>query len=105
LCSRPVTVSGPSGVVVSVLTTGPKGRGFEPDQGNGFLIAIKIRRTLSFGWEIKPEVPCRNILRHVKDLLKTHGDEETKFSFPSTTLLPSSAVESSCDERYFLICD
>jgi hypothetical protein len=25
-----------SGVVVSVLATGPKGCGFEPDQGNGF---------------------------------------------------------------------
>jgi hypothetical protein len=27
-----------------------------------------------FGWEVKPEVPCRKILRHVKDLLKSHGD-------------------------------
>jgi hypothetical protein len=30
------------GVVVSVLATGPKGHGFEPDQGDGFLRAIKI---------------------------------------------------------------
>jgi hypothetical protein len=51
--------------VVSVLATGPKGRGFEPGQGDGFLRAIKIRSTLSFGWEIKPEVPCRKILQHV----------------------------------------
>jgi len=35
---------------------------------------IKIRSTPSFGWEVKPEVPCRKILRHVKDLLKSHGD-------------------------------
>jgi hypothetical protein len=33
------------GVVVSVLATGPKGRGFEPGQGDSFLRAIKIRST------------------------------------------------------------
>jgi hypothetical protein len=49
--------------VVSVLATGP-------GRGDGFLRAIKIRSTPSFEWEIKPEVPCRKILRHVKDLLK-----------------------------------
>jgi hypothetical protein len=60
--------------VVSVRATGPKGRRFEPCQGDGFLRAIKIRSTPFFGWEIKPEVPCRTILGHVKDLLKCHGD-------------------------------
>jgi hypothetical protein len=34
--------------VVSVLATGPKGYGFEPGQGNGFLRVIKIRSTPSF---------------------------------------------------------
>jgi len=48
---------------------------------------IKIRSTPSFGWEVKPEVPCRKILWHVKDLLKSHGDGQTKFSFPSPILL------------------
>jgi hypothetical protein len=43
--------------VVSVLATGPKRRGFEPGQGDGFLRAIKIRSTPSFGWEAKPEGP------------------------------------------------
>jgi hypothetical protein len=33
------------GVVVSVLATGPKGRGFETGQGDGLLRAIKIRST------------------------------------------------------------
>jgi hypothetical protein len=33
----------------------------------------------------KPEVPCRKILWHVKDLLKSHRDVQTKFSFPSPT--------------------
>jgi hypothetical protein len=36
------------GVVVSVLATGPKGCGFEPGLGDGFLRAIKIRSTPSF---------------------------------------------------------
>jgi hypothetical protein len=57
------------GVVVSVLTTGPKGRGFKPGRGDGFWRAIKIRSTPSFGWKVKPEVPRRKILRHVKDPL------------------------------------
>jgi hypothetical protein len=35
------------GVVVSMLATGPKGRGFEPGQGDGFLRAIKVRSTPS----------------------------------------------------------
>jgi hypothetical protein len=70
-----------------VLATGPKGRGFEPHQGDEFLRATKIRSTNSFGSEIKPEVPCREILRHVKDLLKSQGDEQTKFSFPSSILV------------------
>jgi hypothetical protein len=34
-------------VVVSVLVTEPKGCGFEPGQGDGFLRAIKIRSTPS----------------------------------------------------------
>jgi hypothetical protein len=72
-------------VVVSVLATRPKGCGFEPGQGDEFLRAIKICSTPSFGWEVKPEVPCPRILWHVKDLLKSHGDGRTKFSFPSPT--------------------
>jgi hypothetical protein len=35
------------GVVFSVLASGPKGCGFEPGQGDGFLRAIQIRSTLS----------------------------------------------------------
>jgi hypothetical protein len=60
------------GVVVSVLVTGPKVCGFEPGQGDGFLRAIKIRITPSFGWEVKPEVTCK-ILRHMgMDRLNSH---------------------------------
>jgi hypothetical protein len=57
-------------VVVIVLATGPKDRGFKPGQGYGFLRTITIRSTPSFEWEVKPEAPCRNILRHVKDHLR-----------------------------------
>jgi hypothetical protein len=56
--------------VVSVLHTRPKGRGFKPGKGDGFLREIKIRSTPSFGWEVKPEVPCRKILQHVKETLR-----------------------------------
>jgi hypothetical protein len=56
--------------VVSVLATEPKGRGFKPGRGDGFLRAIKFRSTHFFGWEVKPEVPCRKILRLVKDPLR-----------------------------------
>jgi hypothetical protein len=56
--------------MVSVLATGPKGRGFEPSEGDGFLRAIKVSSIPSFGWKVKPEIPCRKILRHVKDLLE-----------------------------------
>jgi hypothetical protein len=75
------------GIVVSVLATGSKGCGFEPNKGDGFIRAIKICSTPSFGWEVKLEVPCRKILWYVKDILKSHGDGWTKFSFPSSILL------------------
>jgi hypothetical protein len=37
------------GVVINVPARGPKGRGFEPGQGDEFLRMIKIRSTHSFG--------------------------------------------------------
>jgi hypothetical protein len=73
--------------VVSVLAAEPKSCGFEPGQGDGFLRTIKNRSTSSCGWEVKPEVPCRKILRHVKDLLKSYRDGLTKFSLPSPILV------------------
>jgi hypothetical protein len=44
------------GVAVSVLATGPKGHGFESGQGDGFLRAMKVCSTPSFGWEVKSEI-------------------------------------------------
>jgi hypothetical protein len=52
----------------SVLAIGTKVRGFKPGLGDGFLRAVKIRRTPSFGGEVKPEATCRKILQHVKEL-------------------------------------
>jgi hypothetical protein len=55
--------------VVSVLATGPKGHGFKLSRGDGFLRAIKIHCTPSFGWEVKLEVSFCKILWRVKDAL------------------------------------
>jgi hypothetical protein len=61
------------GVVVSVLATGPKGCGLKTGQGDGFLRAIKIRNTNSFGWKNK-------VGQHVKDPLKYLRYWYAKFS-------------------------
>jgi hypothetical protein len=45
-------------------------RGFKPRRGDGFLRAIKFRSTTSFGGEVQPQDPCREILRRVKDPLR-----------------------------------
>jgi hypothetical protein len=42
-------------------------RGIDLTDSDGFLRAIKIRSTTSFGGEVKPSSPCRKMLRHVKD--------------------------------------
>jgi hypothetical protein len=40
--------------MVSVLAIGPNVRGFKLGCGDGFLQALKIRSTPSFGGEVKP---------------------------------------------------
>jgi hypothetical protein len=52
------------GVVVIVRATRSKGHGFRPGQGDRFLMKIKVRSIPSFGWEVKPDISCRTILRH-----------------------------------------
>jgi hypothetical protein len=84
-----VSLSRLSRVVVSVLTTEPKDCGFEPGQGDGFLRAIKIRSTPSSRTR---KVPCRKTLRHVRDPLKSFGDGQAKFSFPSPISYCSKGV-------------
>jgi hypothetical protein len=57
-----------SGLLVIMLAIGPKVRRFTSCQGRWvFLRAIKIRSTTSFRGEVKPAVPCRKFLRHVKN--------------------------------------
>jgi hypothetical protein len=55
------------GLVVSLLAIGSKSAGMNQAEIDGFLMAIKIRSTTSFRGEVKPFVPCRNILQHVKE--------------------------------------
>jgi hypothetical protein len=71
--------------MVKVLATGPKVRGFKRGRDDGFLRALKVRSTLSFGWEVKSEAPCRKILRHVKNRLQVWNKIlcNTKFSYLS----------------------
>jgi hypothetical protein len=47
------------GLVVSVLATGPKVRGFKPGRVRWIFKGDKIRGTTSFGGEVKSSVPCR----------------------------------------------
>jgi hypothetical protein len=75
-------------LVVSVLPFGPKVRGC-PAEDCGFLMAIKIRSTNSFGGEVKPSVPCRKTLRHVKDPYRYEQKELRQVS--SASLLGTSA--------------
>jgi hypothetical protein len=58
------------GLMVSVFGIGFKVYGFKPGKGNRFLRAIKIRSIPSFRGEAKPEAPCRENLRHIKNNLQ-----------------------------------
>jgi hypothetical protein len=64
------------GVMVSVLAIGPKVRWFNPGRGDEILRMIKIRSTPSFEWQVKPEAPSRNIVRHIQNSL---GKYEQKY--------------------------
>jgi hypothetical protein len=52
-------VVGLGGLAVIVLVTGLKVPGSNLDKDDGFLRAIKICSTTSFGREVKPSAPCR----------------------------------------------
>jgi hypothetical protein len=91
------------GVVFGALSTGPKGRGFKPGRGDGFLRAIKIRSTPSFVWEVKPDVPCRKISRHVKNPLRYFRYWEAKFSLlrPFTLLATDVSAGRTARELWW----
>jgi hypothetical protein len=50
-----------------MLAIGPKLCGSNTAEDNGFLRAIKIHSTASFGGEVKPSVPCRKFLWYVRE--------------------------------------
>jgi hypothetical protein len=52
----------------------PRFAGLNLAEDDGFLMAIKIHTTASFGGEVKPSVPCREILRHVKNPYSMKAD-------------------------------
>jgi hypothetical protein len=52
--------------VVIVLAIGPTGHEFKPDRGLCIFKDDKNPQHDSFGGEVKPSVPCREILRYVK---------------------------------------
>jgi hypothetical protein len=53
--------------VVIVFATGPKFRGLKPGRGGRIFKGDKIRSTSYLGGAVKPSVPCRTMLRHVKE--------------------------------------
>jgi hypothetical protein len=61
-----------------VLTIGPKISRFKPSGKRCIFKGVKIRSTTSFGVEVKPSAPCRNILRHVKDPLRYDRDTDKR---------------------------
>jgi hypothetical protein len=74
----PVSIVVLGGIVISVLAIGPKIRGFKPGRCDGFLRAIKICSTSSFGGEARPSALCR----HVRDPFKGRRDTlESKINF------------------------
>jgi hypothetical protein len=88
----------------------PRVAGFKPGREHEFLRAIKIRRTSSCGWEVKPEVPCRKILRNVKDpltcqkILNTQNSHSFVYSSYSIqiSLLVGDCQRALVDESGFI---
>jgi hypothetical protein len=68
------------GIVVGVLAIEPKIRGFKLGGGRWILMAIKIRSTTSFGGEVKPLVPCRNVFFYGKLKEPYENKRDTEYS-------------------------
>jgi hypothetical protein len=64
---------------------------------------VKIHRTTSFGGEVKPEVQCWKVVRHVKEPLevwkryKVRYNSSFPFPFPFDLLLGDSAIRITRD--------
>jgi hypothetical protein len=82
--------------------------GSNPAEGDGFLRAIKLRSTTSFGGEVKPSVLCRKILRRAKDAFevwKRYFIKQNSFHLSVTPalLLDESAGRIARQLRYIRI--
>jgi hypothetical protein len=58
----------------------PRCAGSNTAEYGGFLRAIEIRSTTFIGEEVKPQGPCRKILRHIKNLSR-HERDTSKVKF------------------------
>jgi hypothetical protein len=82
----------------------PRFAGSNPAEDDGFLKAIKIRSPTSFGGEIKPAVPRRKGLRHVKEpfsvalMMEAVRTSETSVNFNVTTrrYIPEDSELHTC---------
>jgi hypothetical protein len=81
--------------MVIMIAIAPKVRGFKPAESDGFLRAIKIRSTTSFGEEVRRSTPCRKILRQGKNLLRHDRDTDRQ---------NSAAVSRSVSPRFATRC-
>jgi hypothetical protein len=80
-------------IVVTVLAIGPKVRWFRPADDNGFLRAIEIHNTTSFGGEVKPSAPCRKIYGMSKKPAQYEIDNSSaKFTAISRHVSPDSLL-------------
>jgi hypothetical protein len=72
--------------------------GSNPAEYNGFLMAIKIRRTTFFGGALKSSFPCHRILRRVKSPMSMKTETSyAKFTTISHQFYPASLPDVSVD--------
>jgi hypothetical protein len=94
--------------MVSVLAIGFKVSGFKLGQGDGFLRAIKIRTTPSFGGKVKPEAPCGEIIRYIKKSLISMKQilRKARFIIPfasSSCLIPDDSADRISRDLWWTI--
>jgi hypothetical protein len=69
-----ITLVALGSLVVACLSLGPKIRRFKRAEDDGFLRAMKIRNTISFGGKVKPSATCRKISRYAKHTYEYERD-------------------------------
>jgi mannitol-specific phosphotransferase system IIBC component len=69
-----ITLVALGSLVVACLSLGPKIRRFKRAEDDGFLRAMKIRNTVSFGRKVKPSATCRKISQYAKHTYEYERD-------------------------------